>query len=118
MNEVGVYKALGDPIRMEIIKRLTDRSPQSLSQVTDGLGISRQGARKQLQVLVSAKLIRLKHCGRETHAHVEIEQLRNAREFIFGLEKKWDQHLVALKTFAESSVNARIRTTLPSVSGE
>jgi predicted transcriptional regulator len=102
MSEIEVFKALGDPIRIEMVKRLSRTSPQNLHQLSDGLGISRQGARKQLQVLVSSKLVQLKPVGRETRAHLEIDQLQQAKVFISRIEDQWDSRLEALKHFVES----------------
>ena len=63
--------------------------------------MSRQGARKQLQVLVSAKVVRLSQLGRETRVMLDTDALKIARLFISKLEAQWDQRLVALKTFVE-----------------
>jgi len=55
--EATIYKALGDPIRLEIVKRLAITSTSTVGDILTNLGISRQGARKQLQVLVNANVV-------------------------------------------------------------
>ena len=86
MKEVNIYKALGDPIRLEMVKRLAGGSPLNISEVSKGLGVSRQGARKQLQVLVAADVVRLKPQGRGTLVNLDPATLKTAQQFISGLE--------------------------------
>lgn len=97
-----VFGALGDPVRLEIVQRLVARRRQRISQVTDGLGLTRQGARRQLQVLADAKVVVLEPEGRDVWVNVNIESLDYAREFIAKLEAEWDLRLEALKLSLES----------------
>ncbi|KXI29173.1 ArsR/SmtB family transcription factor [Paraglaciecola hydrolytica] len=101
MIEADIYKALGDPIRLEIIKRLTRGSPYTITELSDNLGISRQGARKQIQVLVSSNLVQLKPQGRETQVILDTATLQIARKFIAKLESQWELRLHALKRLTE-----------------
>ena len=102
MNEAIIYKALGDPIRLEMVKKLVKSSPSTIGEISKNLGVTRQGARKQLQVLVSAQVVKLIPQGRETQVFLQTSSLKAAREFISQLEYEWDQRLVALKEFVES----------------
>jgi hypothetical protein len=63
--------------------------------------MSRQGARKQIQVLVSANLVYLKPSGRETFVVLDPAALQVAHEFITRMEHLWDQRLIALKQLVE-----------------
>ena len=101
MIEAEIYKALGDPVRLEMVRRLADGAPYTIGTLSKDLGVSRQGARKQIQVLVSANVVHLTPKGRETAVQLDTERLRLAREFISKLERQWDQRLTALKVFAE-----------------
>ena len=101
MNHVEIYKALGDPVRLKIVSRLASKSPLTLSTLSKNLGITRQGARKQIQVLVTAQMVKLKPKGRETEVALDTESLKVARQFIMQLEQQWDQRLLALKQFIE-----------------
>ncbi len=103
MLEAEIYKALGDPVRLEIISRLASASPRTIGALSTNLGISRQGARKQLQVLVSAKLVKLTQKGRETEVALDTRRLKLAREFIARLESQWDDRLQALKSLVENN---------------
>ena len=90
MIEAEIYKALGDPIRLEIVKRLSARSTCTIGELSMNLGISRQGARKQLQVLVDANVVHLKQHGRLTDVTLDTKTLLIARAFITKLEHQWD----------------------------
>ncbi|WP_416304951.1 ArsR/SmtB family transcription factor [Neptunicella sp. SCSIO 80796] len=102
MLEAQIYKALGDPVRLLIVTRLASGEPYTIGELSKNLGVSRQGARKQLQVLVSANLVHLAQKGRETEVILDTDKLATARQFIAKLEQQWDQRLHALKDFVEN----------------
>lgn len=101
MVEAEIYRALGDPVRLEIVRRLSTRTTCTIGEISTNLGISRQGARKQLQVLVEANIVRLMQRGRQTDVMLETKTLEIARAFISQLERQWDARLEALKQFVE-----------------
>lgn len=101
MKEALIFKALGDPLRLKIITKLSDGSTYTLGEITGGLGISRQAARKQVGVLVDAKIIRLKPEGREVRVTLNDKSLEAGKRFITMLEKQWDKRLLGLKNFLE-----------------
>ena len=104
MIEVEIYKALGDPVRLQIIKRLASGSSYTIGELSNNLGVSRQGARKQLQVLVSTNLVHLTTVGRKTKVTLNTQKLKIARQFIAQLEEQWDQRLEALKQISENKL--------------
>ncbi|MBX4197846.1 helix-turn-helix domain-containing protein [Candidatus Parcubacteria bacterium] len=99
--EAQIFRALGDPLRLKIVKRLSGGSTHTMGDVTKGLGVSRQGARKQLQVLVSAKIVQLKPIGREVRVLLNASALKSGRDFIANLENQWDKRLRKLKEVVE-----------------
>ncbi len=101
MSVQAIFKALGDPVRLEIVTRLSDGSSYTIGKLSEDLGVSRQGARKQIQALASAEIIQLHPAGRETRVSLNTESLQQARLFITRLEQQWDQRLLALKQLAE-----------------
>jgi len=103
MREAQIYKALGDPIRLEIVQRLCARPTWTVGELSSNLGISRQGARKQIQVLVDADVVHLEQRGRQTDATLDTKTLQTARAFIAKLERQWDNRLEALKNYVEES---------------
>lgn len=102
--EAQIFKALGDPLRLKIVKRLSDGSTYTMGDLTRGLGVSRQGARKQVQVLASAKIVRLKPNGREVRVALDVSSLRLGRDFIANLESQWSKRLRKLKEVVENVV--------------
>ena len=97
-----VFSALGDPVRLELVQRLISEPHQRISQVTEGLGLTRQGARRQLQVLVDADIVILEPAGREVWVDVTRESLDPVKSFISKLERQWERRLEALKQSIES----------------
>jgi DNA-binding transcriptional ArsR family regulator len=95
------FKALGDPVRIEILKRLSGGMHYTVGNLSSGLGLTRQGARKHLQVLVEAELVSLKPSGRETVVKLDASSLVIAKSFIADLELRWDNRLQALRNFVE-----------------
>lgn len=101
MAVADTFKALGDPIRLEMVQRLSGGSPQTVSTVSSGLGISRQGARKHLQILAEAELVTLEPQGREVLVQLNTRTLESSRAFFAELERRWDLRLNALREFVE-----------------
>lgn len=101
MEVAHIFRALGDPIRLEIVNRLSDGSAHTIGNLSKNLGVSRQGARKQIQVLESANIVQLKSVGRETRVNLDVSSLALAQSFIAKLENQWDERLQALKELAE-----------------
>lgn len=100
---VEVFKALGDPIRLEIVQRLSMGEAVTISKVSSNLGITRQGARKHLQILVDANMVKLEPKGRDVNVHLQTRSLDSAKEFIAEVEKRWDSRLEALRQFVEDN---------------
>lgn len=103
MQEVTIFRALGDPIRLEMVRRLATGETHTISSVSQKLQISRQGARKHLQILADAKLITLRVKGRNTQVLLLRDTLDQGKAFIEKLELQWDKNLLALKKLVETS---------------
>ncbi len=101
MTVVKLFRALGDPTRIEIVRRLSGGKPYTITMVSDGLKISRQGARKHLQILADAKAIKFEPKGRDTLVRLNREEINKAKEFIAELEFQWDNRLNNLRNFVE-----------------
>lgn len=97
------FKALGDPTRLKIIERLSSGSPYTLGTVSEDLGLTRQGARKHLQILADAELVRITPQGRQTVITLEPTTLKNANTFIENIEQQWAHRLEALRAYVENN---------------
>ena len=101
MAVAELFRALGDSNRIEMVKRLSTGERYTINTVSQGLEISRQGARKHLQILVDSKLVTLETKGRDTQVLLNKKKLDEGRAFIADLEKQWDLRLDALKRLVE-----------------
>ena len=98
-----IFKALGDPIRLEIVQRLSRGESVTIGDVSRDLGVTRQGARKHLQVLVDANIVKLEPKGRDVYVRIDTGALDDAKAFIAEVEKRWDSRLEALRQFVENN---------------
>src|SRR5258708_6324843 len=101
MATAEFFRALGDPTRLEMVRRLSSGKPYTMTSVSRGLEISRQGVRKHLQVLADAKMITLRPQGRDTYIILERNALERGKAFIVKLERRWDMRLEALRSFVD-----------------
>ena len=65
MNDDAVFKALADASRRQLLDRLHDRNGQTLSELCEGLEMSRQAVTKHLTLLEEANLVATRRDGRE-----------------------------------------------------
>lgn len=96
-----VFAALGDATRLELVARLGDGQPHSITQLTDGLGLTRQGVTKHLRVLEGAGLVRSRRTGRERRFIFVPEPIDQARTYLESVSQQWDAALSRLKAFVE-----------------
>jgi DNA-binding transcriptional ArsR family regulator len=101
MAVAEVFRALGEPTRLEMVRRLSGGTLHTISSISSGLAISRQGARKHLQVLADAHLVSLQPVGREINVRLEPEALQAGRAFIAEMEQRWDERLEALRRLVD-----------------
>jgi DNA-binding transcriptional ArsR family regulator len=60
-----VFRALADPTRRGLLDRLYERDGQTLTELFDGLPMTRFGVMKHLRVLEDANLVTTRRRGRE-----------------------------------------------------
>jgi DNA-binding transcriptional ArsR family regulator len=92
---------LGDDTRLRLLARLAGGEPMSISRLTAGAGITRQGVTKHLRVLADAGLVRGTRRGKESLWQVERKRLDEARRSLELISRQWDQALGKLKLFVE-----------------
>ncbi len=102
-NEAVIFNALGDQTRLTIVKRLSVGKYFTITEVSSGLNITRQGVRRHLQVLEDAELINLKPVGRDVLVQLNPGSLEKAKKMIQTLEQQWDKRLKDLKNFVEGN---------------
>jgi DNA-binding transcriptional ArsR family regulator len=73
----------------------------SISRLTAGSGITRQGVTKHLRVLAGAGLVRGVRRGRESLWTLDSRRLEEARRSLDLISRQWDESLGRLKLFLE-----------------
>ncbi len=65
MDDDKVFRALADPARRRLLDRLHDRNGQTLGQLCDDMGMTRQSVTQHLGLLEEANLVSTLRRGRE-----------------------------------------------------
>ena len=97
-----VFAALGDETRLALVSRLCDRSPQSISELTEGSGVTRQAVTKHLKALESAGIVRSVRSGRQSLFEFEPEPLDAVQKYLDRVSEQWDDALLRLRSFVGS----------------
>ena len=99
----SVFAALGDPTRLRLILVLCAGGAFSITQLTAGTDMTRQGVTKHLQVLAEAGLVGDVKLGRERHWQLEPDAIDEARRTLERIGIEWENRLGRLKTFVEAN---------------
>ena len=75
MRAASVFAALGDPTRLNLMRRLSMEGPLSITRLSDGSGMSRQAVTKHLRSLGKVGLVRDKAAGREHVFALDLKRL-------------------------------------------
>lgn len=105
MKVVPVLAALGDETRLQIVAKLCRHGPQSISKLTQGADISRQGITKHLYALHHAGLVRSERRGRERIWKLEPKRLGEVRRYLAQISQQWDDALARLRSAVESNAD-------------
>ena len=73
----------------------------SISRLTAGSGMTRQGVTKHLRVLADAGLVRGSRRGKQSIWQVDLSRLEEARRSLELISQQWDRSLAKLKLFVE-----------------
>jgi ArsR family transcriptional regulator len=84
---VDVYRALADPIRLELLARIAARGPVCVCHLQEDLPYSQPRISKHLATLRRAGLVSARREGNWVYYSAEPEALEVAREFIDQLER-------------------------------
>lgn len=92
-----VFEALADPTRREILERLREHGPLSVTEVAAPLPMSRQAATRHLDRLSEAGLIRVRRQGRRRLHALEPGPLESVEEWLAPFAAEWDRRLERLE---------------------
>lgn len=96
-----VFAALGDATRLALISRLSDGQARSITHLSGGLGLTRQGVTKHLRVLEQAGLVDSIRVGRESQYAFKPQSIGAVRSYLDAISLHWDDALSRLKDFIE-----------------
>jgi DNA-binding transcriptional ArsR family regulator len=100
-DPANVFAALGEPTRMQLLGRLGDGAPKSITRLAEGMAISRQALTKHLRVLQTAGLASATRDGRETLYRLDPAGLLAAEAWIGTVSRQWDAAIDRLKRHVE-----------------
>ncbi|MFE0464678.1 ArsR/SmtB family transcription factor [Kitasatospora sp. NPDC058965] len=98
----AVFKALADPTRRLLLDRLREQNGQTLRELCERLGMTRQSATQHLDLLVQANLVAVVRRGRERLHYLNPVPIQEIEErWISEFDKPRLHLLSAIKTKAE-----------------
>jgi DNA-binding transcriptional ArsR family regulator len=100
-TRASVFAALGDETRLSVLAQLANGRAQSISSLTAGTRLTRQGVTKHLRVLEGAGVVRSIRVGRESQFAFEPKPLDDARAYLERVSQQWDDALARLKAYVE-----------------
>lgn len=100
MTMDAIFKALADPSRRKLLDRLDARGGQTLRELGEGLGMSRQAVSKHLAVLEAALLVTAVRRGREKLHYLDPAPVQEVADRWIG---RYERHrLGALSHFRQT----------------
>jgi DNA-binding transcriptional ArsR family regulator len=100
-NAAMVFAALGDPVRLAIIARLSGDGPLPTVQLKHGTTLSRQAVTKHLRILEDSGLVRSDRVGRDRSWRIKEGQLAKTGAYLEQISARWDARLKRLRSFVE-----------------
>lgn len=95
------FAALGDPTRLELVRRLGAAPRLNVTQLSAGVDVTRQAVSKHLAVLQGAGLVRRERSGRETFYELRREEVASAAEYLARVSAAWDAAIERLRAHVE-----------------
>ena len=97
----GVFQAIADPTRRELLKLLVDKEEPIVS-ISEHFPISRTAVNKHLAILLDAGLVSRQRIGRETRYKSHMGPLIEVKEWLAYYEQFWDNKLNSLTNYVEN----------------
>jgi DNA-binding transcriptional ArsR family regulator len=98
---VPVFAALADETRLRLLGRLSADGPLSITNLSEGTGVTRQAITRHLYALDDAGLVRNARRGRERVWELDLKRLEKAKRCLDQISAQWDAAADRLKAFVE-----------------
>jgi len=95
------FAALGDATRLHLVSRLSREGPLSITELSEGVELTRQAVTKHLEVLAAAGLVRSEWKGRQRVWELRTRQLEEVRRALDAISERWDEALERLRAMVE-----------------
>ena len=96
-----LFAALGDEHRLRLVSRLCAGGPMSITMLTEGSNVTRQGITKHLRVMEKAGLVNCTRRGRESVWQVDQRNVAEAQRYLEQISRQWDEAVARLQAFVE-----------------
>jgi DNA-binding transcriptional ArsR family regulator len=106
MNLDDVFGSLSDPIRRDILQRVSIRE-LSVSQIASVYDVSLAAISKHLKVLEKAKLIYKRKEGKQQIVSLSPTAFKDASEYLKHYEKLWIERFDALDAYLKEEEHGR-----------
>lgn len=94
----GVFRALSDPTRRDVIARLT-RDPASVSELAEPFQMALPSFVQHLRVLESSGLVRSTKAGRVRTYHLVPKRLQLAENWLAAQRDMWERRMDRFATY-------------------
>lgn len=81
----AVFKAMGDPIRIKILRMLAENGEMCVCKITENLGMTQSSVSHHLSALKSVDLVSVRRCGQWSYYSLRPDMLSNT-VMVFGQE--------------------------------
>ena len=96
-----VFAALGSVTRLALVSRLSDGKEHSITELSDGLDLTRQAITKHLQVLQHAGIVNSQRVGRESRFTIRPGAIKRAKNYLTRVSDQWDKAIARLRAAVE-----------------
>src|SRR5215467_2800978 len=100
-SSAQLFAALGDETRLGLVARLCAKGPLSITELTAGSRVTRQGITKHLRVMERSGLAHCTRRGRETVWEVDQRSVDEAQRYLEQVSTQWDRALARLQAFVK-----------------
>jgi DNA-binding transcriptional ArsR family regulator len=102
----GVFRALSDPTRRDVVARLT-HSPASVSELAEPFDMALPSFMQHLQVLESSGVVRSKKTGRVRTYRLVPKRLQVAEHWLAAQRDLWEGRMDRFEQYANSMEDER-----------
>lgn len=100
-RQASVFAALGDETRLALLAKICEGYQVSITQLASASPLTRQAITKHLRVLEKAGVVHGVRAGRQSLFELHPKPIKEARDYLQGVSRQWDEALDRLKSFIE-----------------